>query len=237
MRKFLALVGVTGMAAASIAVAPAAQAKTLKACVKKSDGTVLFINKKNKKCKKGWVKATWNSTGPTGPLGPLGPQGQVGPAGPNWTVKDKSGQTLGAFGGFFYAGPLLPYVFVTLDDGGSFLYRNDGQILADNSALFLNNGCTSAVLYSGSNPGLQPYLQSAGGPGRTVFQVTNSPTLDAWKIAETTTTSVPVAANSLFQKNSTTGVCSAAAHAVGFIVPLTPAQAPKLANGGLRVIR
>ncbi len=233
MRKFFALVGVTGMAAASIAVAPAAQAKTVKACVKKSDGTVLFINKKNKKCKKGWVKATWNSTGPTGPLGP---QGQVGPAGPNWTVKDKSGQTLGAFGGFFFA-PLVPYVFVVLDDGGAVLYGTDGRIFADNSALFLNNGCTSAVLFANTNPGLQPYLQSAGGPGRSLFQVTNSPTVDAWKIAETTTTSVPVAANSLFQKSPTTGACSAATHAVGFIVPLTPAQAPKLANGGLRVIR
>ena len=146
-------------------------------------------------------------------------------------------RTLGRFVGFLYAGPLLPYIVVVLDDGGAVMYSADGRIFADNAALFLNNGCTSAVLFANTNPGLEPYLKAAGGPGRSVFQVANSPTVDAWKIAETTTTSVPVAANSLFQKSSTTGVCSAATNAAGFILPLAPAQAPKLGNGAPRVIR
>ena len=59
----------------------------------------------------------------------------------------------------------------------------------------------------------------------------------AMPVAETTTTSVPVVLNSLFQKSATTGVCSAATHPAGFIVPLTSAQAPKVSNGGLRVVR
>jgi hypothetical protein len=238
MKKLLAIVSATGMAATGVVVAaPAAQAKTVTACVKKSNGTVRFITKKNKKCKKGWVKSSWNSTGPSGPLGPQGPVGPVGPAGPNWTVKDASGQTLGTFGGFMFAGAMLSYIFVVLDDGGMITYLNDGRLLPDNGALFENNGCTQAALFSTSNPALDPYLKLAGGPGRTVFQVTNAPTASAWKVPETTTTTVPVAANSLFQKSPTTGVCSAAAHAGGFIVRLTPAQAPKVANGGLRLIR
>ncbi len=152
-------------------------------------------------------------------------------------MKDKSGQTLGTFGGFFYGG-FLPYVFVLLDDGGSFFYRSDGLLMNDNGILyFVNNGCTDAALYGGSSAGLDPYLKSAGGPGRAVFQVTNAPTANAWRVAETTTTTVPVAANSLFQKNSTTGACAAATHVAGFIVPLTPAQAPKVPDGSLRVVR
>ena len=232
MKKLLAIISATGIAATGVVVAaPAAQAKTVKACVKKSDGTVRFINKKNKKCKKGWVKSSWNSEGPAGPLGPQGP------AGPNWTVKDKSGQTLGSFGGFQYAGGLLSFIFVLLDDGGMIPYLNYGTLVADNSALFENNGCTEAAIFSTTNPGLDPYLKMAGGPARTIFQVTNAPTANAWKVAETTTTTVPVAGNSLFEKNPTTGACSAHAHAGGFIVRLTPADAPKVANGGLRIVR
>ena len=232
MKKLLAIISATGIAATGVVVAaPAAQAKTVKACVKKSDGTVRFINKKNKKCKKGWVKSSWNSEGPAGPLGPQGP------AGPNWTVKDTSGQTLGTLGGIQYAGALVSFMFVVLDDGGLIPYLSYGTLLADNSALFENNGCTEAAIFNTTNPGLDPYLKSAGGPGRTVFHVTNAPTASAWKVAETTTTTVPVASNSLFEKDPATGACSAHTHAGGFIVRLTPAQAPKVANGGLRIVR
>ena len=48
MKKLLAIISATGIAATGVVVAaPAAQAKTVKACVKKSDGTVRLINKKN----------------------------------------------------------------------------------------------------------------------------------------------------------------------------------------------
>ena len=121
MRKLFALVGVTGVAAASIAVAPAAQAKTVKACVKKSDGTVRFINKKNKKCKKGWVKSTWNSKGPAGPLGSAG---SAGAGGSGRSELDCEGQVRADARHLrrdLLRLPLLPYIFVVLDDGGSVL--------------------------------------------------------------------------------------------------------------------
>jgi hypothetical protein len=226
------VLSVAGLGVAGLAVAPAAQAKTLNACVKKSDGSVKFINKKNKKCKKGWVKISWNAPGPAGP------QGSMGAVGPNWRVVDKAGNTLGAFGGTYYGGTAFPYQIVILPDGGVVMYRADGILQNDNSSIvFVNNGCTDAAWFGPTNPSLEPYLKSAGGPGRAVFQVTNAPTANAWRVAESTTTTVPVPANSLFQKNPTTGACAAAAHAAGFIVALTPAEAPKVANGSVRVVR
>jgi hypothetical protein len=231
MKKLFAIATVSGLAAASMAVAPAAQAKTIQACVKKSDGSVKFINKKNKKCKKGWKLKTWNSQGPQGP---------AGPAGPNWTVKDKNGVTLGTFSGYYSAG-LVPMVAVSTDDGSVFLYGMDGTLDNDDGSLyFVNNGCSDAAVYrpTANAAQLQPYLKAAGGNGRSVFQVTNAPTASAWKVATTTTATVPVAANSLFQKDKDTGVCAAATHLGGFIVPLTPATAPVVAAPGpLQIVR
>ena len=234
MNKTLAIVAAAGVAGASLMAAPAAQAQTVKACVKKSNGSVKIINKKFKKCKKGWVKTSWNSEGAQGVQGP---QGVPGAAGPNWLVKDKNGVTLGTFSGYFSVG-LVPSVQVTTDDGSVFRYGMDGTLANDNGGLyFVNNGCTDAAVY-GTNASLQPYLKSAGGNGRAVFQVTDAPTASAWKVASTTITTIPVAANSLFQKNSTTGACAAATHLGGFIVPLTPAAAPVIAAPGpLQIVR
>jgi len=232
MKKLLAMAAVVGISAGSLAMAPAAQAKTIKACVKKSNGSVKFINKKNKKCKKGWVKTSWNSNGPQGPQGP------VGPAGPNWLVKDKNGVTLGTFSGY-YSNGLVPQVVVTAADGGVFRYGTDGKLDNDNAdLLFLNNGCTDAVIRRTLKADLVPYLNAAGGNGRAVFQVIGAPTASAWKIAATTTTDVPIGANMLFARNETTGACAAATHAAGFYVPLTPADAPVVAAAGaLQIVR
>ncbi len=227
MRKLFAIVAAAGVAATGVGVtAPAAQAKTIKACVKKSDGSVKFINKKNKKCKKGWKLKTWNSEGPQGP------------AGPNWIVKDKNGTTLGTFAGYSNIG-LLPIVSVMVDDGGLYSYDADGVLNNNNAALlFLNNGCTDAVIRRNTNAELQPYLRSAGGNGRAVFQVTNATTASAWRVAATTTTTVPIAANMLFKKDSDTGACSAATHAAGFYVPLSTATAPVVAAPGpLQIVK
>ena len=237
MKRSIALVGALAVATAGLSVAAPAQAKTINVCVKKSNGNVKFITKKNKKCKTGWVKRSWNTDKTQGPLS-VGPIGPTGPAGPNWSVKDASGQTLGTYGGFFYGGPFLPYLGVYVGDGGLFMYRSDGTLINDNTFLyFQNNTCTQATSPPASNAALEPFLKSAGGSGRAVFQLLNASTTQAWRIAETTTATVPVAANSLFQKNGTTGVCAAAAHAANFVIPLTPAEAPKVANGGLRVVR
>ena len=226
MKKLLAITAAVGISAGSLAMAPAAQAKTIKACVKKSNGAVKFINKKNKKCKKGWKLKTWNSEGPQGP------------AGPNWIVKDKNGTTLGTFAGYSNIG-LLPIVSVMVDDGGLYSYDADGVLNNNNAALlFLNNGCTDAVIRRNTNGELQPYLRSAGGNGRAVFQVTNATTASAWRVAATTTTTVPIAANMLFKKDSDTGACSAATHAAGFYVPLSTATAPVVAAPGpLQIVK
>jgi hypothetical protein len=233
MKRILSAAAACAVALTGVAVAaPAAQAKTIKACVKKSDGSVKFINKKNKKCKKGWKLRTWNTQGPSGPGGP------TGPAGPNWTVKDKNGVTLGTFAGYSNIG-LLPTVFVTVDDGGLYSYDADGTLNNNNGGLlFTNNGCTDAVIRRDTNDQLKVYLGSAGGNGRTVFQVTGATTASAWKIAATTTTSVPTAANMLFKKDSDTGTCSAATHNAGFYVPLTSATPPIVAAPGpLQIVK
>ncbi|MFN8128237.1 MAG: hypothetical protein U0R28_05515 [Candidatus Nanopelagicales bacterium] len=233
MNKTLAIVAAAGVAGASLMAAPAAQAQTVKACVKKSNGSVKIINKKFKKCKKGWVKTSWNSEGAQGVQGP---QGVPGAAGPNWLVKDKSGVTLGIFSGYFSAG-LVPTVMVTGEDGGVYMYSTNGTLL-NTVDYFTNNGCTDAAVWGLTNGDLKPYLNAAGGSGRAVFQVTGAATASAWKIAATTTTTIPVPANSLFTKNSTTGACSAATHGAGFIVQLTPALAPvAAAPGPLQIVR
>ncbi len=232
MKKLLAITAAVGISAGSLAMAPAAQAKTIKACVKKSNGAVKFINKKNKKCKKGWVKTSWNSNGPQGPGGP------AGPAGPNWLVKDKNGTTLGTFSGYYTTG-LVPEVVVTAADGAVFRYGMDGKLDNDNTALlFLNNGCTDAVIRRTLKADLVPYLNAAGGNGRAVFQVVNAPTASAWKVAATTVTDVPIGASMLFAKDETTGACAAFANPAGFYVPLTPADAPVVAApGALQIVR
>lgn len=230
MRRLFAIVAATCVAVAGMAVtAPAAQAKTIKACVKKSDGSVKFINKKNKTCKKGWKLKTWNSQGP---------QGVPGVPGPNWIVKDKNGVTLGTFAGYGFTG-LVPSLNVMAEDGALFTYVVDGTLVNSNmSLLFTNNGCTDAVVLRDTNEQLQYFLRSAGGNGRSVFQVTGAPTASAWKIAATTITTVPIAANMLFKKDSDTGACSAATHDAGFYVPLTPATPPIVAAPGpLQIVK
>jgi hypothetical protein len=231
-RGIVACTAALALSAAGVAIAPAAQAKTITACVKKSDGSVKFLNKKNKKCKKGWVKRSWNTTGPQGP------QGSQGPAGPAWLVKDKNGVTLGTFAGYYSTG-LVPEVSVTTEEGAVFQYKMDGTLVSDNENLhFLNNGCTDAVVFRPTKPDLVPYLQAAGGNGRAVFQVTGAPTVSAWRVAAQTTTDVPVGAGMLFKKDTGTGTCAAAGNAAGFYVPLTPAAAPVVpAPGPLQIVR
>jgi hypothetical protein len=63
----------------ALAAAPAADAGTIYACVKKN-GSARFV-KKSTKCKKGESKLSWNSEGPAGKAGPQGLQGTPGTEG------------------------------------------------------------------------------------------------------------------------------------------------------------
>ncbi len=235
MKKLFAIAAVGGLAAASMAVAPAAQAKTVKACVKKSDGSVKFINKKNKKCKKGWKLKTWNSAGPQGPAGP------GGPAGPNWTVKDKNGVTLGTFSGLLQHRPasdgLRHHRRRRLCSGT----RMDGLLgQRQRGLLFTNNGCTDAVIFAATTtPDLKAVSEVGrwqrshrvpgdGCPDGQCLEDRGDHHHDACRSRPT----------SLFKKNSDTGACAAATHPAGFYVPLTPATAPVVAAPGpLQIVR
>ncbi len=242
MKKIVTVLAALGVTAGSIGVVAPAQAKTVKACVKKSDGTVKILKKK-KKCKKGWKKLTWGTKGPAGTNGSNGNNGSngsngvPGPAGPNWVVKDKAGKTLGTFAGYGFG--LIPLVSVIAADGGVFGYGADGRLRNDNAELyFRNNTCTDAAWFGASSAALREYLDSAGGPGRAVFQVTGAPTASAWKIDASTTIAVAVGGATLFKKNATTGTCAANVNPAGLVVPLTPAPAPVVAaTGPLSIVR
>lgn len=221
---------VSGMLIGGTVVPSQAASKTITACVKKSDGTVKVLTgkKKNKKCKKGWKKTTWNKQGPAGPSGP---------AGPNWSVTDKNGQVLGDFGGLFQVG-LRSAVVVLLSDGGAVRYFTDGALGRDNGGIYFeNNGCTDAAVLGASSASLQEVLKSAGSTARGVWLQDDNSVVRAYKVATTTTTTVPVAANSLFRKDSTTGACAAATHLGGFIVELTEAEKPLIAAGPINIVR
>jgi hypothetical protein len=238
MKKFVALLASLCVTAGSVGIVAPAQAKTIKACVKKSDGTVKILKKK--KCTKGWKKVTWGTKGPAGQNGSNGSNGSngmPGPAGPNWVVKDKAGKTLGTFAGYGFG--LLPLVSVIAADGGVFGYAADGKLQNDNATLyFRNNTCTDAAWWGSSSSELQKYLDSAGGAGRAVFQVTGAPTASAWQVASTTTSTIGVGGATLFKKNATSGGCGAFANPAGSIVPLTPAPAPVVAaTGPLSIVR
>ncbi|MEZ5159209.1 MAG: hypothetical protein R2687_10295 [Candidatus Nanopelagicales bacterium] len=238
MKKLVALLAALSATAGSIGIAAPAQAKTIKACVKKSDGTLKILKKK--KCKKGWKKVTWGTKGPAGQNGSSGSNGVngvPGPAGPSWVVKDEAGKTLGTFAGYGFG--LLPLVSVIAADGGVFGYAADGKLQNNNADLFFrNNACTDAAWWSVTSSGLREYLDSAGGAGRAVFQVTGAPTASAWKVDVATTTTTYVPGNTLFKKNATTGACAANANPAGYIVPLTSAPAPVVAaTGPLSIVR
>lgn len=81
MRYFRAAAAAMSLAVlATGAVAVSASAvddpNVVYACVKKSNGDVKIVNEA-KKCSKGWVKISWNVTGPQGPAGPVGPTRSV----------------------------------------------------------------------------------------------------------------------------------------------------------------
>lgn len=224
-RQVATVAAVSALTGGAFGIAPPAHAAngTIKACVKKSNGRVKIVEP-NKKCKKGWKKVTWNSSGETGP------------AGPAWVVKDANGTTLGSFSGYYTSG-LIPQIMVTSGDGGLFRYGTDGVLANENGLLrFRDGACTQGAVFDPTAANLTRYLRAAGGPGRAVFQVTDAPSATAYKVDASTTSTTTVAANTLFVKNGTTGACTAFANPAGFIVPLGDAPAPVVAKGPLKVI-
>lgn len=201
-----------------------AQAKTIRACVKKSNGEVRIV-KKNKKCKKGWKKASWNAGGPSG---------AQGPAGPNWVVKDRNGTVLGKFAGIFHAG-LVPEFEVIADDGGIYQYSIDATLDNDNGwLLFRDAGCTRAVVFEMVADYLTPVVRSAGSAGRAVFQVKDAPSATSYKVPSGAVAE-SIGAATLFERDGDTGTCGAIGNPPGFVVALADAAPPVIATPPLTV--
>ena len=204
-------------------VAPS-QAKTVKVCVKKSSGEMRLLTKK--KCKKGWKKVTWNQKGKTGP------QGKQGDQGPNLTVKDGTGKVLGKFVGMYPAGFTLMFVEI---DGGVYLYAPNGQVFPaiSSSPAFKTNTCTGTGYIRSSSPqSTLLYTQSAGGPSRVIYRVSNpSPgPISAWALTATTET-----VNQTMYILNSSGVCVADGNHNGTIVALQSVTAPSDVPGPLTI--
>jgi len=225
VRTTVAAAVVAGGLVAGVQV-PAAQAKTVKVCVKKKSGEMRLLTKK--KCKKGWKKVTWNQKGDTGP------QGNQGADGPNLKVKDGNGATLGTFLGVFPQG--FPLVFVQID-GGAYTYTPNGLLYPAGSGSpdFKNNTCSGTAYLTASSPlSAQLLTGSAGGPGRLVYRQT-TPNLGAALAWQFTTTTENAVAVQLYELNSA-GACVADGGPFnGILVALSPVTAPQDVPGPLTI--
>ncbi|MEZ5184899.1 MAG: hypothetical protein R2720_04065 [Candidatus Nanopelagicales bacterium] len=207
-----------------------AQAKTVVACVKKSNGKVKVLTtkkKQKKKCKKGWKKFSWNQTGKTGPQGPAG---QDGAQGASQVVKDGTGKVLGKFLGLLPEG--ASFVFVLID-GGAFIYSPDGRVLPLTSPTFKTNTCTGTAYVRSSSPtNTQFYVGAAGGQSRLVYRKTN-PTYGP-SVAYQFTTATEVINQTVYRWNDM-GACVADGNHNGTIVALQQVAAPADVPGPLTI--
>jgi len=207
--------------------APAAQAKTVKACVKKKTGEMRILTKK--KCKKGWKKVSWNQKGKTGP------QGNQGAQGPNLMVKDGAGNTMGRFLGVFPMG--LPLIFVEID-GGGYTFMPNGLLypLGSGSPQFKTNACTgTGYVPADSELSKQLYVGSAGGPTRLVWRRTD-PSLGAALAWKFTTATENVVATQMYELDND-GTCdpvSGGAYS-GTLVAMESVPAPADVPGPLTI--
>jgi hypothetical protein len=226
--------GVGLVAGVGIGTAVPAQAKTVVACVKKSNGKVKVLTTKKKqmkKCKKGWKKVSWNQTGATGPTGPVGPTGAQGPS---QLVKDGTGKPLGKFLGIYPAG--LPIISVLID-GGAYLYYPDGKVLplGGASPSFKTNTCNGTPYVESTSAQTTAFLVgSVGGPTRVVYRP-SSPTLgptSAWAFTATTENAVNVQTYAL----NNAGVCTAEVGLfTGTLITLQQVTAPPDVPGPLTI--
>lgn len=222
-------IGLVGALGASLLVAGGtaipAQAKTVKACVKKSTGEVRILTGR-KKCKKGWKKVSWNHKGETGP------QGNQGAQGPNLTVKDGTGKVLGKFLGLYPAGFAVMFVEI---DGGSYAYAPSGVAypFGSGSPAFKTNTCNGTAYARSSSPQTTLLITgAAGGPTRLVYRKTNPSLGPAFAWAFTTTTE---SVNQIMYVLDDTGACVADGNHNGTIVAVQSVTAPPDVPGPLTI--
>lgn len=219
----------TGLLAGS---ANPATAKTITVCVKKKTGEMLVA----KKCKKGWKKKKWSSTGPQGATGPQGIPGVQGPAGPQLSVKDKNGTVLGKFLGVSYTGPDSG-VYVAID-GGWYEYEGNGRLYDNSRVYYTDPGCGgTAHLYDPDSDDLQYWLPNVGGPSRVVDRVTN-PAYEQARAFALTSTVVPIAGNTTLYYWAAGQVCTATAWTAApgdSLLALQPVATPPDVPGPLTI--
>ncbi|HNE89093.1 MAG TPA: hypothetical protein PKL68_02640 [Actinomycetota bacterium] len=205
-----------------------AQAKTVKACVKKKSGEVRILTGK-KTCKKGWKKVSWNQKGKTGP------QGNPGAQGPNLVVKDGTGKVLGKFLGVLPQGITIISVEI---DGGSYLYLPSGALypgFSSSSPSFKNNTCTGPAYVSSSSASSTQFLTgSAGGPTRFVYRPT-TPVFGAPFAWQLTTTTEAVVNQPLWQLDSAGACVVDEASFTGTLVTMASVTAPQDVPGPLTI--
>jgi hypothetical protein len=210
-----------------VAPAPGAQgASTVKACVKKKTGTVLFV----KKCKKGWKRVIWSRQGDPGAIGPQGQQGPQGDKGADATplqVRSSDGTLLGRYAGVLFGGLFYTYV---LRDGGIYLYGPDGKVVPTLTPVFKSATCQSpAYIQAGSQAAL--YTGSAGGPTRLVYRPSTPPGPSrAFEL-----TSQSEAVNQVLYVLNGAGVCTATGVLNTTLVQLQEVAAPPDATPPLKV--
>lgn len=205
-----------------------AQAKTVKACVKKSTGELRMLTGKKKKCKKGWKKVSWNQKGDTGP------QGNQGAQGPNLMVKDGNGQVLGRFLGTFPSGLMIIFVEV---GGGSYTYTPNGLLypLGGPSPNFKDAACAGTAYMTADSPlTAQLIAGSVGGPSRIVYRKT-TPVLGAPRAWEFTATTENAVAVQLYDLDPS-GACTPDGPPYnGTLAKLNPVTAPPDVPGPLTI--
>ena len=176
-RKALALLVSGGLIVAALfAAAPQADAATIYACKKKSDGTIRLVGKKTR-CRRGEKKLKWGTSGRNGrngvngSNGANGQNGARGPAGA-FNVVDQAGNARPVRRLLHRLGPM-----VYTDNGVVFTYDNNpasiGSITLYTTLFYKVTGCggTPYTSYAGYPFECPVVLRVPPAPGSTMYSM------------------------------------------------------------------
>jgi hypothetical protein len=157
---------VVATGAVAVPVSAAADPNVVYACVKKSNGDVKIVTE-TKKCKKGWVKISWNVTGPQGPAGPQGP------VGPSRNLVDSKGTVVGTIMAAWAGG------YFSVQNAGGLYGVNENAVLDTESIFYLDSKCMGAAYmwFAKDDP------DSAGAPNTWRRFVQQTPDKHYWAFA------------------------------------------------------
>jgi len=207
MSRIVPIAAATVLGASSIIgiSASAADAATITACVKKSNGDIRILKSAKKKCKKGWKKTHWSTAAPK-----------------KLMVVDGNGTVVGTMVGLIPDGVTI--FSVLAKDGGIYIYLPNGRVLRNGSPNFQNNTCTGTAYIKASSPTfLGLIMDSAGGPSRILWRTDSFGSSQAWAFTRTQSN-----VNMQFYQRNGTGACVADGGVYnGAVVALQAVTAPK----------